>query len=164
MKHRGEESMKATSETQALRTAIVGTWLFDSYFSSNLDGSEVEYPFGENAKGTLIYTPEGIMSVQIGTPARPAFADGAVHGGTDAERAAAAAGYLAYSGRYTVEDDVVLHLPTISLFPNWEDAGVPRRATIEGEVLTLELLEPITQHGRQRTGVLRWRRAALPES
>lgn len=95
----------------------------------------------------------------MGVAGRPAYADGALHGGTDAERAAAAKGYLAYTGRYTCDGDVVVHKPITSLFPNWTGTDVPRRATIEGEYLHLDLLDPIMANGVQRNGRVTWKRA-----
>lgn len=107
-----------------------------------------------------MYTADGYMSVQIAAANRRSYSDGALHGGTDDERAEAAGTYLAYTGTYTVDGDVVTHHPEESLFPNWADEHIPRRARIEGDVLRLELLEPIHRDGRARTGTLRWHRAA----
>jgi Lipocalin-like domain len=86
-------------------------WTLISYVIADVSGQNREYPLGEDARGVLIYTADGFMSVQISKPGRPAHADRALHGGTDAQRAAAAAGYLAYAGRYSVEGDVVTHKP-----------------------------------------------------
>jgi len=98
--------------------------------------------------------------VQIGAPARPPYADGALHGGTETERAAAAGGYLAYAGTYSIEDGVVTHRPTTSLFPNWIGVELPRRVRLEGDTLALDILAPILHEGRERTGTLTWHRAA----
>lgn len=150
--------MQVTSDS--IKDAIVGVWTFGSYVTADVDGADPRYPLGEEATGTIIYTGSGYMSVQISAKGRPMYADGALHGGTDAERATAAAGYLAYTGAYTVDGDVVTHRPFTSLFPNWEGADIPRRATITDGTLTLDLLEPIQQDGHERTGTLRWDRAA----
>ncbi|MDN5726384.1 lipocalin-like domain-containing protein [Brevibacterium aurantiacum] len=143
-----------------MKDAVVGVWTFGSYETKDIDGSDVAYPLGEHATGMIMYTADGYMSVQIGAAGRPAYADGALHGGTDAERAAAAAGYLAYTGTYSVDVDVITHHPVASLFPNWEGSDVPRRATIQNDTLSLDLLEPIQQDGQARTGTLRWHRAS----
>lgn len=91
--------------------------------------------------------------------------DGSPQGGTDAERAATAAGYLAYAGRYTVSDEgVVEHLPDVSLFPNWEHTTVPRKATIAHDRLTLELVEPLIIDGKRRGGKLTWERVEVFEA
>jgi Lipocalin-like domain len=86
--------------------------------------------------------------MQIGSTRRPQYQDGSLHGGTDAERAATAAGYLAHAGRYTVSDaGVIDHLPDGSLFPNSVHTAVPRRATVANDRLTLELVEPLVIDG-----------------
>lgn len=113
------------------------------------DGGHRSFPLGDDAHGIIIYTQSGHMSVQIGSTGRRQYQDGSPHGGTDAERAATAAGYLAYAGRYTVSDEgVVEHLPDVSLFPNWEHTTVPRKATIAHDRLTLELVEPLIIDGK----------------
>lgn len=145
--------------TAALADGLVGAWTLVSYATSGTDGGDAEHPLGADAHGVIIYTADGFMSVQISSSGRPAYSDGAPHGGSPSERAAAAAGYLAYAGTYSVADDVVTHQPTASLFPNWEGADVPRRARITGDTLTLDLVEPILKNGRQHTGTLTWRRA-----
>lgn len=148
--------MQATSVRPS---TILGTWALESYTTADPDDQNPAFPLGPDAVGLITYTADGYMSVQISRAGRREYADGALHGGTDAERAEAAAGYLAYAGTYTLEGDVVTHHPTASLFPAWEGVDVPRRARIEHDVLSLELLAPIQQDGRARTGVLRWRRA-----
>ncbi|MGY0061928.1 lipocalin-like domain-containing protein [Streptomyces sp. LZ34] len=147
------------ASTAALADGLVGAWTLASYVTADADGGHAEHPLGADAQGVIIYTADGFMSVQISSSGRPAYSDGALHGGTPPERAAAAVGYLAYAGTYSVADDVVTHQPTTSLFPNWEGADVPRRARITGDTLTLDLIEPILKNGRERTGTLTWRRA-----
>ena len=144
----------------SLHESIIGVWRLNSYVTADVTGKSREYPLGEDAQGLIFYTTDGFMSVRISKTGRPKYADGALHGGTDAERAAAAAGYLAYAGRYSVEGDVVTHKPFVTLFPNWEGTDVPRRAQITGETLTLDFLEPIHQDGHQRMGTLTWHRVA----
>lgn len=68
-----------------------------------------------------MYTPDGYMSAQIMTPDRPAYDNPTAAGGTEDQRATAAAGYLAYSGRYSVDEltGVIHHHVLVSLMPNW---------------------------------------------
>jgi hypothetical protein len=148
--------MQATSVPQS---QLVGTWTLESYTTADPDGANRAYPLGPDAFGQITYTDDGYMSVQVSRAGRRDYTDGALHGGTDAERAEAAGGYLAYAGTYALDAGVVTHHPAVSLFPAWEGADVPRRAHIERDILSLELLEPIQQDGAPRTGVLRWRRA-----
>ena len=145
--------------------AVVGAWRLVSYVVEDADGSNRTYPLGADADGVIIYTASGHMSVQIGSTGRPEYCDGSLHGGTDAERAAAAAGYLAYAGRYTVSaEGVIEHLPDVSLFANWEQTTVSRQATIANDRLTLELVKPLIIDGRERGGRLAWERVEVFEA
>ncbi|MGW5150498.1 lipocalin-like domain-containing protein [Rhodococcus koreensis] len=154
-----------TITEEVVATGCIGAWRLVSYVIEDSDGGNRSYPLGEDAHGVIVYTESGHMSVQIGTTGRPRYADESLHGGTDEERAATAAGYLAYAGRYTVsEDGVIEHLPDVSLFPNWEHTSVPRKATIANDRLTLELVKPLIINGRERGGRLTWERVAVFEA
>ena len=144
---------------------VIGAWRLVSYVVEDADGGHRSFPLGDDAHGIIIYTQSGHLSVQIGSTGRPQYQDCSAHGGTDAERAATAAGYLAYAGRYSVSDEsVVEHLPDVSLFPNWEHTTVPRKATIAHDRLTLELVEPLIIDGKRRGGKLTWERVAPSRS
>lgn len=145
----------------ALR-GLVGAWTLVDYSTTDLDGCHVEHPLGEGARGVLVYAADGYMSVQIASADRPHFAAEELHGGTEPERAAAAAGYLAYAGRYDVgADGIVTHVADVSLFPNWSGRPILRRMSFRGDgLLVLGIVDPITVHGVMRTGRLTWRRAA----
>lgn len=144
-------------------SALVGAWTLVAYTTADLDGNGVRHPMGADARGVLVYTADGYMSVQIATSGRLKYAADELHGGTDFERAKAASGYLAYAGRFTLgSDGVVTHLPDVSLFPNWESRPILRRAVLRDDKLSLGLVQPITMDGMPRTGVLTWRRAVSP--
>jgi hypothetical protein len=144
-----------------LARRLVGSWELVSYVLTDPEsGGAVDHPLGEDARGLIIYTDDGHMSVQIGASRRPPYTDGDIHGGTTEERARAAHGYLAYAGTYAVIDDsIVEHHVTYSLAPNWEATTVARRATIDLEQrLHLELVELLVVAGKERGGVLIWKR------
>lgn len=145
---------------------LVGAWTLVDYTTTDLDGARVRRPMGPAARGILIYTADGFMSVQIAAGGRSHYVTDELHGGTDAERASAAAGYLAYAGRFELDPDgIVTHLADVSLFPNWAECPIPRRAAFRDDLLTLDIVEPITVDGALRTGRLTWRRTApLPPS
>lgn len=144
-----------------LLSKLVGAWTLVDYTTSDLDGARVDRPLGPGARGVLVYTADGHMSVQIASLGRALYAADELHGGTSAERALAAARYLAYAGRFEVgSEGVVTHLADISLYPNWAGRPIRRRATLRDDLLTLRLVEPITVDGGMRTGRLTWRRSA----
>jgi hypothetical protein len=122
-----------------LRDELVGTWELKSYNLRDGPYGQVVYPFGEDATGLLIYSADGYMSVQLMQANRPLFDRPDTDGGTAAQAAAAASGYLAYSGPFDVDESTgtLRHEATISLLPNWLDRPLLRRSTLQGNQLTL---------------------------
>ena len=142
-----------------LRERLVGSWRLISYEVRDTDGELVGYPLGEDATGSLIYTADGLMSVQVMRPHRPLYQAGGIGDGTDAESAAAARGYVAYAGPYRVErDSVVVHEPEVSLFPNWVHATVVREVVLAEPRLELTTPKPLPFGGQELTAVLLWER------
>jgi hypothetical protein len=108
------------------------------------------------ATGVLVYGADGRMSVQVMDPRRPRWGREA----SDAERSAGARGYIAYAGRFEVEESdppVVVHHVEISLVPNW--VGRPQRRTVELDGDRLRLTAPELDVGDgPATPALTWRR------
>ena len=107
----------------------------------------------------IMYTPDGFMGV-VNTPAgRRRVSEGSnpmsLDGISAAERAEAAAGVVAYSGRYEVKGDLVHHTIYSALNPNLPGTTQLRRATLAGDDLTLSTL-PDAKGNFFR---IRWRRA-----
>ena len=141
----------------------MGSWRLISYEVRDTDGELVGYPLGEDATGSLIYTADGLMSVQVMRPDRPRYQAGGIADGTDAESAAAARGYVAYAGPYRVErDSVVVHEPEVSLFPNWVNATVVREVVLAEPRLELTTPKPLPFGGQELTAVLLWERVERP--
>lgn len=108
----------------------------------------------------IMYTPDGFMGV-VNTPAKRArVGEGSnpmsLDGLAAAERAAAAEGVVAYSGRYEVKGDIVHHVIYSALNPNLVGTRQERRATLTGDDLTLATL-PDAKGNYFR---IRWRRAS----
>ena len=61
-----------------LRERLVGSWRLISYEVRDTDGELVGYPLGEGATGSLIYTADGLMSVQVMRPDRPLYQAGGI--------------------------------------------------------------------------------------
>jgi hypothetical protein len=108
----------------------------------------------------IMYTPDGFMGV-VNTPAKRArVGEGSnpmsLDGIEATERAAAAEGVVAYTGRYEVKGDIVHHTIYSALNPNLAGSTQDRRATLNGDDLTLATL-PDAKGNYFR---IRWRRAA----
>lgn len=149
-----------TLSTQDLREYLVGAWTLETYESSELDGAEARYPLGPDARGIIMYTPDGYMSAQIMRVNRAPFARGDLAVADIDELATAAKGYLAYSGPYTVLDDsVVAHRVDVSLLPNWIGGTQYRAAQVGDDRPQLSPTEPLFIKGKLRNGRLVWQRA-----
>ena len=115
---------------------LVGSWRLVSWENRDADGT-VSYPMGRDVQGYIMYNPDGYMSVIITGPDRPAFRDADLGGGTDEERARAAATCIAYCGRYELQAGRVVHYVELSLFPNW--VGTTQERFLESRRLNIDL-------------------------
>src|ERR1700682_5188873 len=137
-----------------LRDAVLGTWELVSYTAQDNHGGPIPYPLGPDALGLIMYTADSYMSAQLMRRDRPAFDRPEIDGGTPEQRAAAAAGCLAYSGPFTVDEltGVLHHQVTVSLIPNWLNHTQLRQSTLDGDHLTLSATTKGADHKVNRTG------------
>lgn len=105
-----------------------------------------------------MYTPDGYMSAQIMTPDRPAYDNPTAAGGTEDQRATAAAGYLAYSGSYSVDDltGVIHHHVLVSLMPNWIGDTQLRQGRLAEHQLTLTAQSATPGQSTSLRSTLHW--------
>jgi len=143
-----------------LRDAVLGAWELVSYTEEDNHGGPVTYPLGPDALGLIMYTTDGYMSAQIMRSDRPAYDRPETGGGTPEQVEAAAAGYLAYSGPFTVDEitGVLQHQPWVSLLPNWLNHNQIRHSRLEGDDLTLCAVTEAPD-GAETISTLVWRRA-----
>lgn len=122
----------------SLKEQIIGVWSLVSYRSIDVKGNLV-YPLGEDATGFLMFHPEGYMSAQLMRQNRPIYSSKDLHDGSIEEMAEAASGFLAYAGKYEVneENDTLLHYVEVSMNPIWLGQEQPRVAKIEGNKLSI---------------------------
>jgi hypothetical protein len=143
-----------------LRTSLIGAWTLQSYQSSSIDGSDVIYPLGIDARGIIMYTPDGYMSAQLMRADRTPFDRDDPHLAHDNELAAAAGGYLSYAGPFTVVNDgLIAHHVEVSLLPNWIGGIQYRKARLRDSCLELSSAEPMLMAGQPRIAKLVWTRA-----
>lgn len=145
-----------------IRDRIVGAWELIEYSMTSTEG-DIHYSLGPDAQGLILYTADGFMSAQLMTPNRPRFRSSSLHGGDPDELSAAAAGYVAYSGPYRIDESerVVYHGMSVSLFPNWVGEEGPRRVEFEDDRMTLKGRQQFFDN-RTWNPVVRWRRAQAP--
>lgn len=114
--------------------------------------------------GLLTYTADGWMWAALMRRDRAPVHAPTLTAASPRERAAAAAGYLSYAGRYELVGDEVHHHVVVSLHPGWVGGTQVRRiGWIEHPDGTTDLVltTPETSTGGTKTAVnrLRWRRA-----
>ncbi len=142
-----------------LRSGLLGAWSLGSYVENPVDGSPPRHPFGDDARGRLIYDHGGWMSVQLIVASRPSFASGDWFHATSEELSAAAA-FVGYSGKFVVDEsaETLSHVIDISFFPNWIGQTQIRRISLTSNRLELTLVEPIRSDGRDVIPKLQWMR------
>jgi hypothetical protein len=150
----------SANENPERKNPLTGTWRLKSCeVRTTTPANEVTYPFGRDAKGYLIMTPDGYWSVSIMSVNRPQFSSGDVLEGTTQEKVSAAEGYLSYAGRYDIQGNKIVVHTEVSFFPNW--VGSDQERFFEHRGNTLELgSSPLLVHGRQQTPHLIWERAS----
>lgn len=142
-----------------MKEKFIGTWRLTDYEYLRSDGERL-WPFGQSPVGVITYTADGFMSVQILDSERPIFIGGNRWSATLAEMAAAFESYLAYFGRYDVDEagGFVTHQIEGSLFPEYSGSNQVRYFEFEGNRLTLRT-PPLPAGEGTITGRLVWERA-----
>ena len=131
---------------------VVGSWKLVSYYSEELATGNRTNPLGEQPKGYIIYTPQGRMMALLVHEKRNSPV-------VDEERINLHRYMFAYSGRYTVKDDEVIHHVDVSWNESWTGTDQVRFVSLEGDRLTIKAApakNPVT--GLEAFGVLIWER------
>lgn len=109
------------------KQALIGHWKLVSFVEQQAGGPWTD-ALGANAKGSISYWPTGHMQVLIGAPDRPRFR-GEWDAIPAADKALCLDRMVAYSGRFTVKEDRVLHHVDVCWIPNWEGRDLVRLAS-----------------------------------
>jgi len=140
--------------SKSFKETLIGAWKLVEYSMEDKENpGEKFYPLGEDATGFIVYTPDGYMSAQMMAAGRPEYAGGRLHTGTLQEMAAAAKGYLAYSGPYEVEEEThtLYHHMAVSMNPTWLGQTQKRFVKLEGDTITIT--------NSSNNAILVWKRA-----
>ncbi len=136
---------------------LIGTWRLISWETRSVDGQKINYPFGKDAVGYIMYNQDGYMSVTISRPSREKFAAGDLLRASTQEKVQAAETYVSYCGQYEFRGETVVHHVELSLFPNWVGVEQERLVKLRGEQLTLST-RPMLLRGEPQTAHLIWER------
>lgn len=97
------------------------------------------------------------MIVLVTDPGRPPARSPQFFEATERELADAARGSVAYSGRWTLRGNEVVHDVEQSLFPNWAGGALTRAFQFDGRRLTLTTAAFLIA-GQEFTAALVWER------
>jgi hypothetical protein len=138
-----------------------GSWQLQNFAVTRADGSII-FPYGKDARGTLLYTPSGWVSADLcrqdrGESGAITLESGAT--ATNEQRLRAFDGYTSYSGRYEIKDPdsarqphalgqtpqtsspashaVIVHRISVALLPAMVGQKVIRNAQLMDGLLTL---------------------------
>jgi hypothetical protein len=137
---------------------IVGAWRLITFEFRNAEETVI-YPFGEQARGSIIYTESGRYAAQLMRIDRPKFASGDQMQGTFEEIEANYKGCISYFGTYEInlQDSLIIHHVEGSIFPNME--GRDQERFFELSENRLQLRTPPIKLNRERAiGILLWER------
>lgn len=145
----------------SLRQRLLGSWVLQSYLEQPKGQETPNYPLGADARGMLIYSPDGYMSALLMRNGRRPFASGDWFRST-ADELSAASAFIAYSGSFVVDEasHSVAHHVDLSFFPNWVGQSQIRLAGGDADDLILTPTAPILSGGDLVIPQLRWKRSA----
>ena len=142
-----------------IAAALVGAWRLVSWTIEYPASGRVTQPFGAVPEGLLMYVADGHMSAAIQRPGRARLTRADPNAVSDAEKAAAFAGYLHYSGTWSVVDGHVVHAVEVAMNPNLVGTRQVRHVALQGDRLELGAEEPLEAPGQVRRHRIVWRRA-----
>jgi hypothetical protein len=139
---------------------LAGTWSLVAWRRLASDGTTT-FPLGQDARGLLVYTEDGAMSVHVAGANRPPTGSPDPLGGDQAARASAYSTYLAYWGTYELQPDAIVHHIDASLYPAWTGERQARAYTHDAGHLVLRTPPMEEPDGSTVVNELAWTRAGV---
>jgi len=140
-----------------MSTSIVGAWRLHSCKNIFTETSKVAYPFGEEAKGYVMYQPDGYFALSLTSKDRTLCASDSPFDVSEAEKLNIADEFFAYFGRYEFQNDKVIHKIEQCTFPNWIGKELLRYAALNGKILILTT-DPFLYEGKKAIAEVIWKR------
>ena len=149
----------ATTRCRLQSHGLVGTWKLLRYEDQLAAGGASVFPFGEHPVGQLIYDADGNMSIQVMKIPHPKIASGDDEKVTPAEKQALYDAYVAYFGRYRVDDTrhVIVTDVQADLYDAFTGTTQERPYVLDGD--TLKLVPEWESDGKKWRGVREFVRA-----
>ena len=114
--------------------SLVGTWTVVSTDNTDASGKK-SATFGDNPRGSLIFTANGRYSLTLARTKLPKVASDNRLKGTAEENQAIVAGSLSHFGKYTADDKSFTFNVETSTYPNWDGTTQNRPYTVKGDEL-----------------------------
>ena len=135
---------------------LLGSWLLRRFQIEDLATGERNDAYGLDPRGMAIFMPNGRMAAMITPRHQPVPA-------SEADRAAAFASMIAYSGRYRLEPpDRFVTTVDVSWLALWTDTDQGRTYRLDGDKLEIISAPGPSPHGggAMVRGILSWVREA----
>jgi hypothetical protein len=132
---------------------LVGTWKLVSASSTTSKGKRNETPYGAAPVGFLIYSEKGRVTALISYDGRKLLSAAP----EVEEQAEAFKTFFAYSGRYTFDNDKVIHHIEICSVQNYVGRDLIRSVNFQGDQITL-VTPPTLLNGTLQSLELTWKR------
>lgn len=136
---------------------LMGGWTLIDWVITAPDGRETR-PFAPAPNGSIMYTPDGLMSATIQASGRAAFPSEDIRKQPAELKAKAFDSYFHYAGTWSVRGDSIVHHVTSAMNPNMIGTEQVRLVTLQGNVLTLSADETLEGGRGVRHHALRWQR------
>jgi Lipocalin-like domain len=119
-----------------LRDKLLGCWSLLSFEQDTAAGA-IQYPLGQDAEGSILYSPDGYVAVNIMRKGRCSLVDNSFYSTEGLHFLNLP--YLAYSGKYELDEDhsSVTHHVEIALYPEWIGVAQFRQISWLGDHLQL---------------------------
>jgi hypothetical protein len=139
--------MPDDAKTAIAPQILLGCWELVVWDRADAAG-RVTYPFTEQARGRIFYDVTGLMSAFLMHPDWKPGAEGQGHR------------FLSYSGRYSLDGDVVSHAVDMASDSRFVGEVLRRRIVPDGDQVVLETLASVGREAREGKHRLVWRRPA----
>jgi hypothetical protein len=119
-------TIMSSEAAKYIQSRLLGAWELQNFYYHPIDDpSNKSYPQGPEARGTIMYTPDGYMSAQVVRPGQAHFDDGGgltpLLVGTPADWETVGRNFIAYSGRFFLDDSgaepVLWHEMSVCMIP-----------------------------------------------
>lgn len=136
---------------------FIGAWSLVDWQILYPDGTATR-PFGENPRGYILYTENGIMSATLAVAERKRLGHENARNASQQQKADAFDSFLNYGGPWQLDGDEVVHTVTFSMNQDLVGTQQRRSARFDGcgglELSAHQLLAD----GTSRRHVLQWQR------